>query len=484
MDFHGGGLVVNSNNVPAFLTKLWMLVEDPDTDDLICWSSSGSSFHVLDHARFSKDVLPKFFKHNNMASFIRQLNMYGFRKVVHMEQGGLLKPEKEDTEFQHPFFIRGQEHLLDNIKRKVPPVSSGKQEEGKVYPEEVSKILNDMQLMKGKQENIDSKITTMKHENEALWREVATLRQKHTQQQKVVNKLIQFLVSLVQSNRVLGMKRKLPLMLSDSSSSHSMPKYSRQYSLEPLQATPAISAPAGLVNSGPIISDITELVTPTSTELSSDWIDAPDSPVILVKEEPSSPDVKDTPLSPTTFFNSILLDNEGAPANHSAGNRLPSPPEERCLSVACLDRSELSEHLEDIDSSLENLHHLLNGQNINLDSSPLFEFFSSPGSASGDFDLDSLDTVRSVLTELLFQLLSPEAPKETDGHMASEGKQLVQYSTMPILMSEPMGCVGGVADLPSLLQLHEDSFFSPPLPEDHPPVSTTTTSSSQHPNFL
>ncbi|XP_030202467.1 heat shock factor protein 1 isoform X1 [Gadus morhua] len=528
MDLHGGpgggggppGVSNPNPNVPAFLTKLWMLVEDPDTDDLICWSPSGSSFHVLEHARFSKDVLPKFFKHNNMASFIRQLNMYGFRKVVHMEHGGLLKPEKEDTEFQHPFFSRGQQQLLDHIKRKVPPVSSGKQEEGKVYPEEVSKILNDMQLMKGKQENIDSKITTMKHENEALWREVATLRQKHAQQQKVVNKLIQFLVSLVQPNRVIGMKRKLPLMLSDSSSTHSIPKYSRQYSLEPLQATPAISAPAGSVTSGPIISDITELVTPTSTELSSDWIDAPDSPVILVKEEPSSPDLKDTPLSPTTFFNSILMDHEGA--NPSAANRLsaspsmelgssstavdantqsglpdhapshpdhaprlpdhaprPSPPEERCLSVACLDsalycRSELSEHLEDIDSSLENLHHLLNGQNINIDSSPLFEFFSSPGSACADFDLDSLDT-----------LLSPETPRETDGHSASEGKQLVQYSTTPILMPEPMGCLGGVADLPSLLQLQEDSFYSPPLPEDHPSVSTTTTSSStQHPNFL
>lgn len=28
----GGG------NVPAFLAKLWTLVEDPDTDALICWS--------------------------------------------------------------------------------------------------------------------------------------------------------------------------------------------------------------------------------------------------------------------------------------------------------------------------------------------------------------------------------------------------------------------------------------------------------------
>lgn len=46
----------------------------------------------------------------------------GFRKVVHIEQGGLVKPERDDTEFQHPFFIRGQENLLENIKRKVTNV--------------------------------------------------------------------------------------------------------------------------------------------------------------------------------------------------------------------------------------------------------------------------------------------------------------------------------------------------------------------------
>ncbi|TRZ03601.1 hypothetical protein DNTS_011835, partial [Danionella cerebrum] len=36
---------------------------------------NGSSFHVFDQGRFSKEVLPKFFKHNNMASFVRQLNI-------------------------------------------------------------------------------------------------------------------------------------------------------------------------------------------------------------------------------------------------------------------------------------------------------------------------------------------------------------------------------------------------------------------------
>ncbi|XP_035747315.1 heat shock factor protein 1 isoform X2 [Egretta garzetta] len=236
-----------------------------------CPPQSGNSFHVFDQGQFAKEVLPKYFKHNNMASFVRQLNMYGFRKVVHIEQGGLVKPEKDDTEFQHPYFIRGQEHLLENIKRKVTSVSSIKNEDIKVRQDNVTKLLTDIQVMKGKQESMDSKLIAMKHENEALWREVASLRQKHAQQQKVVNKLIQFLISLVQSNRILGVKRKIPLMLNDSSSAHSMPKYSRQYSLEHVHgsspyaaSSPAYSgsnlySPDSSANSGPIISDVTEL---------------------------------------------------------------------------------------------------------------------------------------------------------------------------------------------------------------------------------
>jgi hypothetical protein len=29
--------IMGSNPVPAFLTKLWALVENPTCDDLICW---------------------------------------------------------------------------------------------------------------------------------------------------------------------------------------------------------------------------------------------------------------------------------------------------------------------------------------------------------------------------------------------------------------------------------------------------------------
>ena len=44
---------------------------------------------------------------------------YGFRKVLTLDQGAL-KGGREETEFQHPFFLRGQPELLVRIKRRTP----------------------------------------------------------------------------------------------------------------------------------------------------------------------------------------------------------------------------------------------------------------------------------------------------------------------------------------------------------------------------
>jgi heat shock transcription factor 1 len=81
-------------------------------------------------------------------------------------------------------------------------------------------MLAEVRNMRGRQESLDSKLGTMKHENEALWRELAMLRQKHMKQQQIVNKLIHFLVTLVQpSSRAGGLpvKRRYPLMIDDTS---------------------------------------------------------------------------------------------------------------------------------------------------------------------------------------------------------------------------------------------------------------------------
>jgi len=202
-----------SGNVPAFLAKLWKMVDSPETDLLIAWGDDGASFIIKHQAQFARDMLPYYYKHSNMASFVRQLNMYGFHKVISVDSGGL-KAEKDEQEFAHPYFLRGQEHLLEHIKRKVSVGGRAASAAGgasflpSIKSEKVNEVLSEVSQIKDRQEDLDTKLDTMKHENEALWREVLSLRQKHSQQQKIVNKLIQFLVALVQPSRMTGMKRR------------------------------------------------------------------------------------------------------------------------------------------------------------------------------------------------------------------------------------------------------------------------------------
>jgi len=185
-------------SVPAFLAKLWNMVENPDTDMLICWTETGTSFCIKNHAEFATTVLPYYYKHSNMASFIRQLNMYGFRKVNSVETGAL-KGDKDEMEFSHSHFIHGQEYLLGQIKRKVPVTSrstiGGVKQEFLpfVSTEKVTQILTEVGQLREMMMNQEEKLETMKNENEALWGEVINLRLKQSRQQKVVNKLIQFL---------------------------------------------------------------------------------------------------------------------------------------------------------------------------------------------------------------------------------------------------------------------------------------------------
>ncbi|XP_032984937.1 heat shock factor protein 4 isoform X8 [Rhinolophus ferrumequinum] len=202
--------------VPAFLGKLWTLVGDSSTDHLIRWSPRGTSFLVSDQSRFAKEVLPQYFKHSNMASFVRQLNMYGFRKVVSIEQGGLLRPERDHVEFQHPSFVRGREQLLERVRRKVPALRS---DDGRWRPEDLGRLLGEVQALREVQESTEARLRELRQQNDILWREVVSLRQSHGQQHRVIGKLIQCLFGPLQGgSSSAGAKRKLSLMLDEGSS--------------------------------------------------------------------------------------------------------------------------------------------------------------------------------------------------------------------------------------------------------------------------
>ncbi|KAL1865987.1 Flocculation suppression protein [Paecilomyces lecythidis] len=103
----------------AFIHKLYNMLEDQSIQHLISWSSSNESFVMSPTSEFSK-VLAQYFKHTNISSFVRQLNMYGFHKEV-SDVFHTGSPDSALWEFKHGNgnFKRGDLVGLREIKRRA-----------------------------------------------------------------------------------------------------------------------------------------------------------------------------------------------------------------------------------------------------------------------------------------------------------------------------------------------------------------------------
>ncbi|CAK7227680.1 Flocculation suppression protein [Sporothrix bragantina] len=102
----------------AFIHKLYNMLEDPNIQHLISWSNSAESFVMSPSHDFSK-VLAQYFKHTNISSFVRQLNMYGFHKVSDVFANGSDSTTLWEFKHGNGNFKRGDLVGLREIKRRA-----------------------------------------------------------------------------------------------------------------------------------------------------------------------------------------------------------------------------------------------------------------------------------------------------------------------------------------------------------------------------
>ncbi len=62
-------------SVVGFLTKTYEIFSNPEFIDCCGWGPDGTTIEIKKIDDFCKNVLPRYFKHSNLQSFVRQLNM-------------------------------------------------------------------------------------------------------------------------------------------------------------------------------------------------------------------------------------------------------------------------------------------------------------------------------------------------------------------------------------------------------------------------
>ncbi|GAA6011886.1 hypothetical protein JCM11491_000091 [Sporobolomyces phaffii] len=73
---------VTNEVVTPFISKLNYLLEHPEYEPWIRWDASGTHILIAHTKPRLLEILARYFRHTTIASFVRQLNIYGFKRVT------------------------------------------------------------------------------------------------------------------------------------------------------------------------------------------------------------------------------------------------------------------------------------------------------------------------------------------------------------------------------------------------------------------
>ncbi|XP_057854265.2 heat stress transcription factor A-1a [Cryptomeria japonica] len=190
------------NSATPFITKTYEMLGDPSTDDVVSWSAGNNSFLVKDPHHFSLHLLPRYFKHCNFSSFVRQLNTYGFRKV-----------DADRWEFAHEYFLRGQKQLLHCIRRRR---ASHHHSQGLGSQLGVKYDLKEeFQRLQRDEDTIALEVVQLKEEQESIDREMGDLKRRLDLTERRPQQILSFLGAVVENPSFITQRLQSRASISD-----------------------------------------------------------------------------------------------------------------------------------------------------------------------------------------------------------------------------------------------------------------------------
>ena len=102
-----------NRKINKFIILLVNILNSEEFVKIISWSVDGSIIEIHNINDFKCIILYKYFKYTNLSNFIRQLNLYNFKKVITKDQNSLF--------YCNPLFNRdtSAEGLLGMVRNKV-----------------------------------------------------------------------------------------------------------------------------------------------------------------------------------------------------------------------------------------------------------------------------------------------------------------------------------------------------------------------------
>lgn len=208
-------------------------MDESRNTDLIRWSDKGDSFIVLDEDEFAKTLIPELFKHNNYASFVRQLNMYGFHKRVGLSDNSMKASERKNkspSEYYNPYFRRGHPNLLwlinkpksGNSKKKgkkdevdvesdedaaadeygqnlaSTPAGRGSvsSELGPLQKKDLIHVKSQIERLQQQQVAISNMLTKMRQDQTQLYQQAVMFQNMHERHENSINAILNFLANV------------------------------------------------------------------------------------------------------------------------------------------------------------------------------------------------------------------------------------------------------------------------------------------------